>query len=158
MSTVRGSAAPAARRRYLLVALAILLSACTSLQPVDLPPEYTPAPSNAGIWSELSAIRGDDWFVLLNDSPTALNWRLRAIDRATQSIDMQTFLWNLDTTGRLVFSHLLQAADRGVSIKLLVDDTFLLGEDQVLKSQPAESLWQRIEDWLFAHLPIEGTL
>jgi putative cardiolipin synthase len=57
---------------------------------------------------------------------------LRAIDTATESIDFQTFLWSLDTTGALVLDHLIRAANRGVFVKLLIDDTFLLGEDKLL--------------------------
>ena len=109
-----------------------LLAGCASLAPVDLPPEYTPPPAAAETWDALSDIREGDWYVLLNEGPDALDWRLRAIDSATESIDLQTFLWSLDTTGKLVFGHLLDAAERGVSVKLLVDDTFLLGEDQLL--------------------------
>jgi len=110
-------------------ALALLITGCTSLQPVDLPAEFTLAPSQTAVWDMLDADHQDDWFVLLNHGPKALDWRLRAIDTATESIDMQTFLWSLDTTGSLVLDHLVDAADRGVRIKLLIDDTFLAGKD-----------------------------
>ena len=115
-----------------MLVLVLFLAACASLEPVDLPPEFTPAPAAADTWDALLATRDGDWFALLNDGPNALDWRLRAIDSATESIDLQTFLWSLDTTGRLVFGHLLDAAERGVKVKLLVDDTFLLGEDNIL--------------------------
>ncbi len=117
---------------FALTAALILLTACSSLKPLNLPWETTPPPTHAVLWDSMDEIRSDDWFVLLNDGPSALDWRLRAIDSATASIDMQTFLWNLDTSGRLVFEHLLAAADRGVQVKLLVDDTFLLGQDTLL--------------------------
>ncbi len=119
-------------RRSILVYAALLASACSSLQPVDLPPEYTSAPASAGLWTALAAERPGDWFALLNDGPTALDWRLRAIDSATESIDLQTFLWSVDTVGSLVLDHLVVAAERGVEIKLLVDDSFLLGRDDIL--------------------------
>ena len=119
-------------RRSILVCSALLASACSSLQPVDLPPEYTPAPASAELWTVLAEERTGDWFALLNDGPTALDWRLRAIDSATESIDLQTFLWSVDTVGSLVLDHLVAAAERGVEIKLLVDDSFLLGEDDIL--------------------------
>lgn len=112
--------------------LALLITGCTSLKPVDLPPEYTPAPSTGNVWNALDAGHRDDWFVLLNHGPTALDWRLRAIDTATESIDLQTFLWTFDTTGSLILDHLIAAADRGVMIKLLIDDTFLAGEGETL--------------------------
>jgi putative cardiolipin synthase len=119
-------------RNLLLFAIAMAGVGCSSLKPVDLAPEFTDAPATAEIWGELNALRPGDWFALLNDGATALDWRLRAIDSATASIDLQTFLWSFDTVGALVLDHLVAAADRGVQIKLLVDDSFLLGEDQVL--------------------------
>ena len=33
-----------------------------------------------------------------------------------------------------------------------------VAEDLVLDEQPAQSFMQRLEDWFFAHLPIEGEL
>ena len=117
--------------RLLPAIIAVLTAACAPLQPVDLPPEYTPAPTSAALWTTLAEERPGDWFVLLNDGPTALDWRLRAIDSATESIDLQTFLWTVDTVGALVLDHLVAAAERGVKVKLLVDDSFLLGEDDI---------------------------
>jgi putative cardiolipin synthase len=35
---------------------------------------------------------------------------------------------------------------------------FWIASDQTLESQPATSFMQRIEDWFFSHLPIEGEL
>ena len=89
------------RTRFIAVAATIfaLASACSTLQPVDLPDERTPPPSQSVLWETLDSDHTDDWFVLLNHGPEALDWRLRAIDSATESIDLQTFLWTLDTTG-----------------------------------------------------------
>jgi hypothetical protein len=67
-------------RRSILVGCALLGSACSSLQPVDLQPEYTPAPAEAAVWETLAGERPGDWYALLNDGPSALDWRLRAID------------------------------------------------------------------------------
>jgi len=119
-------------RKLRTAALGLLVAGCTSLQPLELPPEQTRAPSHTGAWDVLNADHQEDWFVLLNHGPTALDWRLRAIDTATESIDLQTFLWTFDTTGTLVLDHLLEAANRGVEVKLLIDDSFLAGEDEVL--------------------------
>ena len=110
----------------------MLAAACSSLQPVELPPEYTPAPTSTELWNALADERPGEWYVLLNDGPGALDWRLRAIDSATESIDLQTFLWTVDTVGSLVLDHLVAAAERGVTVKLLVDDSFLLGKDDIL--------------------------
>lgn len=114
-----------------MIVMAVLAAGCSTLAPLDLPDEQTPEPSRTAVWKALDADHQDDWFVLLNDGTSALEWRLRAIDTATESIDLQTFLWTLDTTGLLVIDRLLAAAERGVSVKLLVDDSLLTGTDQV---------------------------
>ena len=79
------------------VVFMLFVSACTTLQPVQLPDEHTPDPSDAPLWQSLAEIRSDNWFVLLNDGKSALDWRLMAIDSAVESIDLQTFLWDFDT-------------------------------------------------------------
>ena len=112
--------------------LGLLITSCRSLDPEPLPPEYTATGPDNTLWQELRAIRPGDWQVPLNAGPEALDWRLRAIDTATDSIDLQTFLWTFDTVGALVLDHLLDAAERGVTVKLLIDDSFLVGEEGML--------------------------
>ena len=115
-----------------LSVLVIFLTGCAGLTPVDLPIERTLPPSQSLVWDALDADHQDDWFVLLNEGPEALAWRLRMIDTATESIDLQTFLWTFDRTGSLVLDRVIAAADRGVRVKLLIDDTFLAGQDASL--------------------------
>lgn len=99
----------------MLSVLVFLLTGCAAgLQPVDSPIEVTPAPSQAMQWQALDAIRQDNWFHVLNVGSEALDWRLRAIDSAVESIDMQTFIWDLDGSGAAIKQHLLDAAERGV--------------------------------------------
>ena len=85
----------------------------------------------APLWDTVVAAAPTDWHALLNDGPTALDWRLRAIDSASDSITLQTFLWYFDTAGRMVLDHLVRAADRGVNVRILIDD-FLMVEDRLL--------------------------
>lgn len=118
--------------RSLAAGLLLGLTACASLDPVDLPPEYTPPPAETSLWQAVGADSAEDWHVLLNDGPGALDWRLRAIDSASESIDLQTFLWHFDNAGAMVLDHLLNAADRGVLVRILIDDTFLVAEDEML--------------------------
>jgi putative cardiolipin synthase len=105
---------------------------CSSLKPIEQAPEYTPPPAHTVIWDALAETSSKDRHVLLNDGPTALDWRLRAIDSASDSIDFQTFLWYFDTVGAMVLDHIVQAADRGVTVRILIDDTFLVHEDEML--------------------------
>ncbi|WP_167854955.1 phospholipase D family protein [Mangrovimicrobium sediminis] len=54
----------------------------------------------------------------------ALGVRLRLIELAQRGIDAQYFLWKPDRAGKLLLSKLLLAADRGVRVRLLLDDIF----------------------------------
>jgi len=121
-----------ARRQCCLILLALLGSGCSTLKPVGLPPEFTPASAHTAVWDSLEEAEGQDWHVLLNAGPTALDWRLRAIDSASDSINFQTFLWHFDRAGAMVMDHIVKAAERGVSVRILIDDTFLVHEDQLL--------------------------
>ena len=115
-----------------LAALLVLHGCAGGLQPVETPDEFTPPPSQAAQWEELDSIRQDDWFHVLNVGSEAFDWRLRAIDSAVESIDLQTFIWELDSVGHQVRDHLLAAAERGVFVRVLVDDSFVLDADQEL--------------------------
>jgi putative cardiolipin synthase len=114
------------------VLVALLLGACTTLQRAELPPEPALAPSEAPFWQRVTAHETDDWFYLLNESEEALDWRLRAIDSAQVSIDMETFLWKPDSAGYQVLAQLLAAADRGVRVRMMLDDSFTMHEDLML--------------------------
>lgn len=80
------------------------------------------------------------WFYLLNDGSSALEWRIRAIDSATVSIDLQTILWDLDKTGQLILNHLYAAAERGVRVRLLIDDSLLFGSNNINETLMQHSL------------------
>lgn len=119
-------------RRLALPLVLTLIAGCAPLQPVHLPEEHTPPPARSELWRAVDADLSRDWHVLLNEGPAALDWRLRAIDSASESIELQTFLWFFDLAGALVLDHLLAAADRGVQVRLLIDDTFLVSQDEML--------------------------
>jgi putative cardiolipin synthase len=57
--------------------------------------------------------------------------RLEAADLAERSLDMQYYVWDGDTTGRIVVDHVMKAADRGVRVRLLVDDPYYKASDPV---------------------------
>ena len=117
---------------YCLIFPLLLGAGCTSLESLEQVPEYTAPPADSEIWDAIDATAAEDWHVLLNDGPTALDWRLRAIDSASDSIDFQTFLWFFDTAGAMVLDHIVRAADRGVTVRILVDDTFLVHKGELL--------------------------
>jgi putative cardiolipin synthase len=54
----------------------------------------------------------------------ALGTRLRLAEKAEKSIDLQYFLMKNDTAGAVMANALLNAADRGVRVRFLLDDVF----------------------------------
>jgi putative cardiolipin synthase len=117
---------------FIVLTVTLFVSGCSTLKPVQLPDEHTPSPSDSPLWESLEEIHADNWLVLLNDGKSALDWRLTAIDSAVESIDLQTFLWDVDTAGSLILDRLVSAANRGVLVRILIDDTFLISEDRML--------------------------
>ncbi len=71
-------------------------------------------------------------FYLLSDAIDALAARLLLADRADKSIDAQYYLVKDDVIGRVFFASLLQAAERGVRVRLLIDDVGTKGMDDIL--------------------------
>ncbi|MDJ0777142.1 MAG: phospholipase D family protein [Gammaproteobacteria bacterium] len=63
-------------------------------------------------------------FFPLTGGSDSLGARLRMIDAAEESIDLQYFLMKDDIVGALISAKLLEAADRGVRVRFLLDDIF----------------------------------
>ena len=72
---------------------------------------------------------GTAGFHLLSDSIDSLAVRLLLADRAERSLDAQYYLITNDHVGYLFIGSLLQAADRGVRVRLLLDDIQTKGYD-----------------------------
>ncbi len=69
---------------------------------------------------------------ILEKGEEALIGRAWLTQHATQSIDIQYFIWSTDNIGTLAAEHLLRAAERGVAVRVLVDDLLIDAEDQTL--------------------------
>ena len=61
-------------------------------------------------------------FFLLDDAFLSISSRLHLIKKAQRHIDLQYYIWEDDELGHLLLSELLIAADRGVLVRLLIDD------------------------------------
>lgn len=66
----------------------------------------------------------------LADGNDALGARLRMIEAANHSIDMQYFLLKPDLAGAIITLALLEAAERGVRVRVLLDDVFTTASDK----------------------------
>jgi len=65
----------------------------------------------------------------LQESPHAFAARISLADAAISSIDAQYYIWHNDLTGYLLLDALQRAADRGVRVRLLLDDNGVSGLD-----------------------------
>lgn len=72
--------------------------------------------------------------------------RAALMDAARHRLDLQYYLWENDQTGRLLLRRLLAAADRGVRVRLLLDDIHSGGLDAALLALDAHP---RVEVRLF---------
>ena len=70
-----------------------------------------------------SPIAGTERIAYINDNTDALKYRLRMIEEAQKEIILSTFDFNDDRAGREFLSSLIHAADRGVSVRLIIDGT-----------------------------------
>ncbi|MDB4884962.1 MAG: phospholipase active site motif protein 5 [Gemmatimonadetes bacterium] len=75
---------------------------------------------------------GTSGIATLTDGPDAFAARVLLADAAERTIDAQYYIWHGDMTGTLLFAALRRAADRGVRVRLLVDDLDTKGLDGVL--------------------------
>ncbi|MEQ9561171.1 MAG: phospholipase D family protein, partial [Woeseiaceae bacterium] len=110
------------------VALLLALNGCAQLEAKpELPAESARPISDETRLDRLvgdaeAAHPGKSAFRLVSDGREAFVLRWFSAERAERSIDVQTYIWHADTTGLALASRLLSAADRGVRVRLLVDD------------------------------------
>ena len=65
---------------------------------------------------------GESAFRLLVEGAEAFVARMQSARMAVRSIDVQTYIWHADLTGKFLAYQLLESADLGVRVRLLVDD------------------------------------
>lgn len=92
-----------------------------------LPSESIP-PGEGGALDALIA-PGGNAAALSFDAAEALDMRLASIRTAARSIDVMTYIWYNDRVGQMVARALIEAAGRGVRVRLLLDDVNILGLD-----------------------------
>ncbi|MBC8058306.1 MAG: hypothetical protein H7Y61_17165, partial [Rhizobiales bacterium] len=117
---------------------AVVLAGCTTLPKIDREPiaseaiglseqttlgrianAYRPEPLHSG-------------FRLMPLGTFSLDTRVQLARRAEVSLDVQYYHLASDETGRFLLRELRNAADRGVRVRLLIDDFYTSGEDELL--------------------------
>ena len=123
-----GTSALYCLRHALALLLLAGLVACAQLQPrPELPTEGSvPAGTGTEVDQLIAPAEarhpGASAFRLLHEGPEAFVLRARSARLAGRSLDVQTYIWHPDLTGAYLAVQLLEAADRGVRVRLLVDD------------------------------------
>jgi putative cardiolipin synthase len=75
---------------------------------------------------------GESGVCPLSKGSDALAARLELVDMAERSLDLQYYIWHGDDTGRLLAEHVLAAANRGVRVRVLLDDFGSSAKDETL--------------------------
>jgi putative cardiolipin synthase len=116
----------------------IMLAGCASL-----PTEYPRTPSTSltdthdsklgrGSSRSLAEHPGLSGVRLLSRGTDAFLTRLALAEAAERSLDIQYYIWHNDTTGKILAERVLRAADRGVRVRLLLDDIGAAARDGTL--------------------------
>ena len=118
--------------------IAALLSGCAGLPSLqDRPATHALPPSGDSpigrvVLPQAQEHPGLTGIVPIADGRVAFGVRASLARSATRSIDIQTFIWHPDSTGTLMFEEVLRAAERGVRVRLLLDDLNTAGTDPTL--------------------------
>jgi len=116
------------RARLALLALLPWLTHCAtapSMEGVEPSVALPPADSTAldtVVMRELDEVAGRSAVRLVDQNAMAFAYRAATAAAATRSLDVQYYIWQDDLTGRLLAADLLRAAERGVRVRVLVDD------------------------------------
>lgn len=65
---------------------------------------------------------GKSGYVALSEGPDAFDARMMLVQKAEKSLDLQYYIWEADHSGKMLMKHVLDAAKRGVKVRLLLDN------------------------------------
>src|SRR5271168_2709718 len=131
----------AIRLATLVASAAILLGACSSVPArFDKPKTLSVAlanPEDTRLGAQFDGASrqhaGDSAFRVISVGVDGFLARAQMIDAAERTLDLQYFIFRGDETGRLITDALIRAADRGVRVRVLVDDgATVAGDEQVI--------------------------
>ncbi|MDP9008431.1 MAG: phospholipase D family protein [Pseudomonadota bacterium] len=123
------------------------LAGCASLPPAaNQPKSVTTAldpPADSPLTKAFQPLAmshgGDSGFRMVSTGIDGLTARVEMIDAAHRSLDVQSYIFRADESGNLIVQALLRAADRGVRIRILVDDGESVAGDEKILSLSAQA-------------------
>ena len=99
------------------------------------PPAAASAPATTGTFAAMEAAIAtahgptQSGFTIIDRNENALRLRLALIDSAKSSLDLQYYVWFGDDLGTMMMKRVTDAADRGVRVRILIDDLNSLMRD-----------------------------
>jgi len=127
---------PAIIIHLLAVTAVLLIAGCATLpKDFDRPASYALRDTLDTAWAidladEKAANPGKSGFHVLGQGKEAFLARAALIHYAERSIDVQYFHFHDDLVGHLFAEQLVKAAERGVRVRMLLDDMDLEGRDK----------------------------
>lgn len=122
------------------IVIAVLLAACSSVPARFNNPKPSsvallhPEDTRLGVQFDGAARQrgGESAFRIISVGVDGFLTRAQMIDAAEKTLDLQYFIFRGDETGRLLTDALMRAADRGVRVRVLVDDgDTVAGDEQI---------------------------
>ena len=130
--------------RYLLFAAAVSAVAIVVLRLLFPLPDISERVPSSSIPASEETFLGRAYFAAEEEHPgltgviplaegsDAIGSRLELAAAAEHSIDAQYYIWHDDVSGRLLLNALYEAAERGVRVRLLLDDNGVPGLDDTM--------------------------
>lgn len=160
------NALPPYRCLLALLTAVLLLGGCATLPPGSAQPRAATrafdqplvTPIGKAVAALARAHPGRSGLRLFPHGPDGLLLRAQMIERAQRAVDIQYYIFVEDDTGKVLLDALLRAAERGVRVRVLVDDLNLAGKAQTRETLAALDHHPNIEVRLFNPLNYRGDL
>lgn len=123
-----------------LLLLATFLGGCASFDVHREPSQALPASDSAfgrSVQAQAAPHEGKSGFRLLSNSTEAFTARAELIRNAQSSLDLQYYIVHDGISTRMLVDELLKAADRGVRVRILLDDMTSDGLDRIIATLAA---------------------
>ncbi|WP_420991811.1 phospholipase D-like domain-containing protein [Cupriavidus sp. 30B13] len=134
-ATARGRGAAAWLARALVCVLVLFAQGCASL-PQEAPRQPSAAladPASTALGRLVAQSSPDpalSGFHVITSGEEAYGTLITLADRATRTLDLQYYIIEADESSREILRHVRAAAERGVRVRVLVDDLHSDGEDR----------------------------
>jgi putative cardiolipin synthase len=131
------------RGLYYGVLFLFFLCGCAGLPPnAERAPSYAVRSTEDTLLGRAVAVRtvanpGKDGIFPLSSGQDAFAMRMVLAATAQRTLDLQYYIWKADTAGQMMFEQIWKAAERGVRVRLLLDDQVTRGLDGTLAALDA---------------------